>query len=314
MKMIMIPATVRVSPCVMMEKDTISSDDDTASTGVSRSISSEPDCNIMNKDQAPPRRSIFNTFWEKNNSSLMKEDDEDDISSCDRSPVRDTTRRFAQAKVQPSYMGVYSFSPQSPSIISQKPPVCPTSSDTLLTTPPSSSPRPKSILRRHRSLQKCRISSPENSSGSLPSIGRPRSVSSIGPDTTPRTQLDIDPPPFNDDDSLSKTSSTSNSDRVSFSSDLKRHSSFVHFNPNITVRESVREEEEDDDDRHIDDAQESNWFTEEELRNFMRETINVCVSCQKMYPVYDMCISTSFFSHSSLVYYFCNTSFSIHLP
>ena len=311
----MIPATVRVSPC---GKDMISSDDDdTASTGVSRSISSEPDCNTMNKDQTPPpRRSIFNTFWEKNHSSLMKEEDDEDGSSCDRSPtgrvMGRVTRRSAQAKLQPSYMGVYSFSPQSPPITNQKPPVCPTSSDTLLTTPPSSSPRPKSILRRHRSsLKKCRLS-PEDSSGNLPSIiGRPRSVSCIGPDTTPRNQFDIDPPPFNDENSFSSkasSTSTSNNDRVSFSSDLNRHSSFVHFDPNITVRESVREEEEDD--RHINDAKESNWFTEDELRNFMRETINVCVSY--VYPVYDMCISISFFS--PVLIYFCNILSSIHLP
>ncbi|KAL7527530.1 hypothetical protein ACHAXR_003368, partial [Thalassiosira sp. AJA248-18] len=135
--------------------------------------------------------------------------------------------------------------------------------------------RPKSILRRHRSLQVGRVDStgrPRSISYSGPepnssdTTGRPRSVScSIGAESS---EFDIPAPPFHDDywSDGSELSKASSSNRP----DLKRRPSFVHFDPTITVRECVGGDTKDD--------QESNWFSEDELRTFMKDTINLCHS------------------------------------
>ena len=55
---------------------------------------------------------------------------------------------------------------------------------------------------------------------------------------------------------------------------MKRHSK-VNFDPTITVRECLGDESFN--------SQES-WYQEDELKTFMTEAINVCVS-------YDICLS-----------------------
>mmetsp|Transcript_7576 Transcript_7576/g.17190 ORF Transcript_7576/g.17190 Transcript_7576/m.17190 type:complete len:491 (-) Transcript_7576:221-1693(-) len=247
--MIMLP--LPVSPCE--GKGTTTSDTDTVSTGdsptsIEKQLSS---CSFFSeKDHAaspstPPRRSIFNSYWQKKSSSISFRDD-DSRSDVKRSP-----------KLDPSYLGVYSF---APSPLLKLPALSPISSTDSLTPLPL---RPKSILRRHRSLQQCRVSPAD---GSRPSIGtacRPRSDSCIGPESNTKAHFGIDPPPFRDDTSISKASSKTESE-------LKRQHSFVQFNPTITVRECVGEDGPDD--------QESNWFSEKELRSFMAETVNLCHS------------------------------------
>jgi hypothetical protein len=73
--------------------------------------------------------------------------------------------------------------------------------------------------------------------------------------------------------------------------DLKRQQSFVHFDPTITVRECVSDDENEDApaDKESVEHEESNWFSEDELRSFMAEAVNVChfsaVSAVKNYSL-----------------------------
>lgn len=185
----------------------------------------------------------------------VKDDDKGNNGGAKRSP-----------KLEPSYLGIYSFAPPSPLMLSPKlPALTPISSTDSLTSP--SPTRPKSILRRHRSdrsLQQGR----EPAAGPDGTGGRPRSVSCVGPESSTKSQFDILPPPFNDDSDLSPRVSRCGD------SEIKRHPSFVHFDPTITVRECVGEE----GDEVNAQEQESNWFSENELRTFMAETVNLCHS------------------------------------
>ncbi|KAL9179434.1 hypothetical protein ACHAXT_008724 [Thalassiosira profunda] len=205
--------------------------------------------------QTPPRRSIFGAYWKKQQSSLSaKEDDSTDGSTQDR---RSAT------KVEPSYKGVYSFAPPSPHLGPKTPPpglmLSPLSSTDSLTSPGA---RPKSILRRNRSAR----AAPTEGRPGMSEFGRrARSVSCVEP---PRATFgNVAPPPFLDDTS-DRSGPSKGPD-----ADLKRQHSFVHFDPTITVRECVGDEE-----AGRGRGQESNWFSENELRTFMVETINVCHS------------------------------------
>ena len=206
------------------------------------------------------RRSIFSSYWQRNaSSSSIKEDDAGGgsvgrVGEAKRSPV-----------LGPSYLGIYSFAPSPPLMLSPSQPAMSPISSTDSLTPPSSL-RPKSILRRHRSLQ------PHN--GTL--TCRPRSGSCIGPETSNNTKVQfsiIAPPPFSDDmcvtlDSSGRSELSKESSSVCSREEpeLSRQHSFVHFDPTITVRECVREDDEHDS---------SNWFNEEELQTFMIDTINL---------------------------------------
>ena len=206
-----------------------------------------------NTDQpSPRRRSIFDTYWEKSNSSSSIKDD-----SCNDVSVSSPGGRHSSSqqatKLQPSYLGIYKFASHSP-LIRPKPatlsPISIGSSDCVVLAPSVSDlSHPKSILRRHKSFHK-HISDHDESGNTL----------------------DIAPPPFSD---VSKSSSSRRSifgDIVSKSECMKRHSK-VNFDPTITVRECLGDESFN--------SQES-WYQEDELQTFMTETINVCVS-------YDIC-------------------------
>ena len=267
-----------------MEKDTL--EEDTNSTMSSTSISSasienqlSTSCSIKEQlQQQQQRRSIFNRYWEKSasSSSLMKDDDEQQQQDGNK-------QRYSQSKMgcNPSYMGRYAFAApyvhQSSPLISPKPDLCPISDGSSpyslpnLSSSPSSSSAgtyPRSILRRHKSLQK--VCCPSSSVESTRSMCRPRSASCIGPETNTQTQLNIAPPPIFGDDQVSKVSSTRSS--LSKEDEIKRHPSYVHFDPTITIRESVV-----DDDNDLESSNDR-WFTDDDLRAFMTEAINVCVS------------------------------------
>ena len=206
-----------------------------------------------NKDQqSPRRRSIFDTYWEKSNSSSsIKDDSCIDVSVS--SPGRSSSQQAA--KLQLSYLGIYKFASHSP-LISPKPatlsPISIGSPDCVVLAPSSDSSHPKSILRRHKSYHK--HISDHDEVGNTPEIA---------------------PPPFSD---VSKSSS---SRRRSIFGDIvlkkseciKRHSK-VNFDPTITVRECLGD--------GSFNSQES-WYQEDELQTFMTETINVCVSCVIMF-------------------------------
>ena len=220
---------------------------------LSSSCSIQPNSGINNdKDQqSPRRRSIFDTYWEKSNSSSsIKDDSCNDVSVSSPGGRRSCSQQAA--KLQPSYLGIYKFASHSP-LISPKPstlsPISIGSPDCIVLAPSSDSSHPKSILRRHKSFHK-HISDHDE-------VGN---------------TLDIAPPPFSN---VSKSSSSRRSifgDIVSKSECMKRHPS-VNFDPTITVRECLGD--------GSFNSQES-WYQEDELQTFMTETINVCVS-------YDIC-------------------------
>jgi len=273
--MITIPTpTVSTSACGLIKDKMIASetadDDNDTDTTVSSSINSvspvssidkqlSSSCSTNsginnNKDQqSPRRRSIFDTYWEKSNSSSVSivKKDNDSCNDVSSPPGRRNSSQQA-AKLQPSYLGIYKFASHSP-LISPNPatlsPISIGSPDCIVLAPSSDSSHPKSILRRHKSFHK-HISDHDE-------VGN---------------TLDIAPPPFSN---VSKSSSSRRSifgDIVSKSECMKRHPS-VNFDPTITVRECLGD--------GSFNSQES-WYQEDELQTFMTETINVCVS-------YDIC-------------------------
>jgi len=254
MKMITIPPPA--SPCEVkyataLDSDTVSTGDSLASIEKqtrSFSFSSEKD-GEASPSTPPPRRSIFNSYWRKHSSSISFKDDDNGSEGSGREVKR-------SPRLDPSYLGVYSFAPPSP-LLSPKPPaLSPVSSTDSLTPSPV---RPKSILRRHRSLLLCRGVSPVEGS---------RRVNYFGPGSNTKSQFDIVPPlPLLDHASEGSDLSKASSSREP---DLKRQHSFVHFDPTITIRECVREEPKGD--------QKSNWFSQNELRTFMAETVHLCHS------------------------------------
>ncbi len=162
---------------------------------------------LSNENRAMPstqRRSIFNTFWSRSTSSTswkeerIEEDSEDD----DRSAEARHEVKFSP-KLEPSYLGVYNFSP-TPPVVSRTPSsLSPVSSSKSLTQSPGL--RPKSILHRH------------HSSGS-------RSKSAF---------VTVQPPPFLDDTSEESRSSEESEPR-------KSNRTCVHFDPTVTVREVIQ--------------------------------------------------------------------------
>ena len=204
------------------------------------SISSEKDVDCPPSPSTPRRRAIFNSFWQKSSSSLLKDDDNGEGSGREvkHSP-----------KFEPSYLGIYCFAP-SP-VISPKPALSPLSSSDNLAPSPA---RPKSILRRHQSLRERRIAP-----GDRPSIvaaGRSRSASAV--DADDKLRLPFAPPLCRDEASVESRSSKESD-----------HRSYVHFDPTITVREVIGE------DDHIDDLK-SKWFSDNELGSFMKDAVNLC--------------------------------------
>lgn len=209
-----------------------------------------PDDN--NPPASPPtqRRSIFDTFWSRSASSnswreerIEEDSEEDDGSSESRYEVK------RSPKLEPSYLGVYNFSPISP-MVSRTPSslsLSPVSSSKSLAQSPGQ--RPKSILHRHHSLGA--VSEPTSSNDAM--IGRSKSAFAIAP------------LPFMED-----TPEDSRSSADDYSEPRKSSRVSVHFDPTITVREVIQ------DDALADD--ESNWFSESELRSFLRETVNLCQS------------------------------------
>ncbi|KAL7514276.1 hypothetical protein ACHAXN_011472 [Cyclotella atomus] len=196
------------------------------------------------------RRAIFDNFWKK--SSSIRDDNDS---------VTDTpTRRSGCTKVEPSYLGIYSFAPPSP--LTPKPglvsAMSPSSDDSLTPSPT----RPKSILRRHHSARLRMVHPIEEEA---PAEGKSRrlslcSSSEIKP-RDPMLKLPFAELPFapqlyeGDTDSTSKDSSS-----------MRCHG--VHFDPTITVREIIGQKK--DQDPH------SNWFNEDELQSFFRDAIHLC--------------------------------------
>ena len=198
------------------------------------------------------RRAIFDNYWKKSSSIR------DDNGSTPDSPVRRSC-----AKVEPSYLGIYSFAPPSP-LTSPKLVMSAGSSPNNDSLSPSPH-RPKSILRRHHSARLVHPIREEEADG------KPRSQSVCShseinnTDSTPMLKLPFVELPFaprlfeeGDTDSLSKESSCGMSHG--------HHS--VHFDPTITIREIVGKRNENDT--------KSNWFNEHELQTFFREAVHLC--------------------------------------
>mmetsp|Transcript_29559 Transcript_29559/g.44700 ORF Transcript_29559/g.44700 Transcript_29559/m.44700 type:complete len:474 (-) Transcript_29559:67-1488(-) len=191
------------------------------------------------------RRSIFDKFWSRSASSNSWKEEriEGDTEDDDESAETETRHEVVKPspKLEPSYLGLYNFSP-TPPVVSRTPSsLSPVSSSKSLSQSPGL--RPKSILHRHHSLRS--VSEPTSSSG------RSKSVF-----------VTVPPPPFLED--------TSEESRSSAESEPRRSSrTSVHFDPTITVREVIQDQAS---------ANESNWFNETELRSFLREAVNLCHS------------------------------------
>ena len=200
------------------------------------------------------RRAIFDNFWKKSSSIR------DDNDSTQDSPVR----RSNTTKVEPSYLGIYSFAPPSP-LTSPKPVMSAVSSPSDDSLSPSPR-RPKSILRRHHSARGLRIVHPieeeevdgKQRSQSVCSQSEIGNIEDNSILKLPFVELPFAPRLYEegDTDSLSKESSCV----------MSHHS--VHFDPTITIREVVGRQDENDT--------KSNWFNEEELQTFFREAVHLC--------------------------------------
>jgi hypothetical protein len=187
------------------------------------------------------RRSIFDSFWSRSASSNSWKDertkddsDEDDDGSAEACEVK------TSPKLEPSYLGVYNFSP-SPPVMNRasSSSLSPASSSKNLVQSPGL--RPKSILHRHHSL---------------------RAVSESTSPGTKSAFVTAPPPPFMEDTSEESRSSAGSESR-------KPSRTSVHFDPTITIREVIQD---------YASADESNWFDENELQSFLREAVNLCHS------------------------------------
>jgi hypothetical protein len=198
----------------------------------------------------PPtqRRSIFANFWKRSPSSILCKDSErivDGEGESDKSTEARYENKQPPMYLEPSYLGVYNFSPSVPAAVSQTPSsVSPASSSKNLVQSPKL--RPKSILHRHHSL---RASYESHNRSSDAIFGRSKSDFATVP-----------PPPFLED--------TSEESRSIDSEPRKTNRSSVHFDPTITVREVV--------DRGW--SEESSWFSDSELQAFMRQAVNLSYS------------------------------------
>lgn len=196
------------------------------------------------------RRSIFHTFWQRSPSSISCKDSER-IVGGDGDSDKSTEARYENKQppmyLEPSYLGVYNFSPSVP-VLSQTPSsVSPESSSKNLVQSPKL--RPKSILHRHHSLRASY--EPHDSNRSSDAVfGRSKS-----------DFVTVPPPPFLEDTSEESRSIDSSEPR-------KSSRSSVHFDPTITVREVV--------DRGV--SEESTWFSDSELQAFMRQAVDLSYS------------------------------------
>lgn len=172
------------------------------------------------------RRSIFDTFWSRSTSSSswkdqrIEEDSEEDDGSTDaQHEVK------SSPKLEPSYLGVYNFSPTTPVVSRTPSSLSPVSSSKSL--PQSPGLRPKSILHRHHSYG-----------------GGSKS-----------TFVTAQPPPFLEDTSQESRSSTESEPRRS-----SRTS--VHFDPTITVREVIQDDTSADESNWFDETELRSFLTE----------------------------------------------------
>ncbi len=231
------------------------------------------------------RRSIFHTYWQKKSAST---------SSCNSSPCsavvfgngssdplhHEVTLGIGgkrPSKLEPSYLGVYSFVPLKPKSFHRSPPprLTPIGGSTDSMTP-SSPPPPclKSILRRchghgHSPCQQSRTTSDNcNNIGQLSPSPSPSNTK------TSSRHFHIRSLPF-DDVATSEYCDVVISKTNVVEMDVKRrHTPTVHFDPTITVHECVV-----DVDRCCSSCGGSGtWFTENELRSFLHETMDLCRS------------------------------------
>lgn len=173
------------------------------------------------------RRSIFDTFWSRSTSSSswkeqrIEEDSEEDDRSTE---ARDVVVKCSP-KLEPSYLGVYNFSPTKPVVSRTPSSLSPVSSSKSL--PQSPGLHPKSILHRHHS-----------------SGGRSKSMF-----------VTMQPPPFLED--------TSQESRSSEESEPRRSSrASVHFDPTITVREVIQDDTSADESNWFDETELRSFLTE----------------------------------------------------
>lgn len=206
------------------------------------------------------RRSIFHSYWQKKSTTkspfvVPLNSPIDYITTNTTDSLRrdgggGRGRGKRSLKLEPSYLGVYSFVPLKPKPYHQPPPgLTPIGSTDSIFVP---SPPPQSslisILRSyHGSNRRVESSGTSSQSGISDSFVRQSSLSSSSIKSSHREQCMI-PLPFPDD-------ATSES--------------LVHFDPKITVHESVVE---------LNRSSSGNWFSENELRSFLHETMNICRS------------------------------------
>eukprot|EP00573_Skeletonema_grethae_P001356 CAMPEP_0201689448 /NCGR_PEP_ID=MMETSP0578-20130828/3029_1 /ASSEMBLY_ACC=CAM_ASM_000663 /TAXON_ID=267565 /ORGANISM="Skeletonema grethea, Strain CCMP 1804" /LENGTH=415 /DNA_ID=CAMNT_0048174083 /DNA_START=44 /DNA_END=1288 /DNA_ORIENTATION=+ len=177
---------------------------------------------LQDENRALPstqRRSIFDTFWSRSASSsswkeerIEEDSEEDDRSTDARHEVK------SSPKLEPSYLGVYNFSPTTPVVSRTPSSLSPVGSSKSLTQLPGL--RPKSILHRHQS-----------------SGGRSKS-----------TFVTMQPPPFLEDTSQESRSSAESEPRGS-----SRAS--VHFDPTITVREVIQDDTSANESNWFDETE-----------------------------------------------------------
>lgn len=198
------------------------------------------------------RRSIFDNFWKK--SSSIRDDNDS---------VTDTpNRRSGSTKVEPSYLGIYSFAPPSP--LTPKPGLMmsPGSDADSLTPSPT---RPKSILRRHHSAR-LRMVHPIEEEEAPALEGKPRSLSVCSATEIIKPRDAVLKLPFADLPFAPHLYEGDTDSTFRDSSSMRCHS--VHFDPTITIREVVGQKKEEDPH--------SNWFNEDELQSFFRDAIHLC--------------------------------------
>ncbi|KAL3793774.1 hypothetical protein HJC23_013336 [Cyclotella cryptica] len=217
------------------------------------------------------RRAIFDKFWKKNASSSSIRDDDDSASVSDLS-----TKRIPGTKIEPSYLGIYSFAPPSP-LTSPKPglKLINSPSDDRLTPTPN---RPKSILRRHHSARGLRTVQPIEEEGGKE--GKHRSLSACSASEMKAStaaslvqlsfapQLPFAPELFQDD--ISSNSEEADWNYLSRKPPLAMRNHSVHFDPTITVREVVGGISKKENESC------SNWFSEDELQTFFKEAVHLC--------------------------------------
>lgn len=227
------------------EKETSDDEDETAAAAAPTK-ESRSRFGLIFEDQPPAsphptqRRSIFDTFWKRSPSSNSWKEEriEEEVDDDDGSSEARCDVKRSP-KLKPSYLGIYYFSPTPPLLSSS-------SSSKCLSQSPKQ--HPESILRRQHSPRV--VSEPDRSSMIMYGGGGSKS------DFARIASL-----PISGDTSEESMSQTDSEPR-------KPSHVSVHFDPTITVREVMDE----------DLVEDSNWFSESELKSFMSEAINLCYS------------------------------------